>query len=45
MYQVDQDTLEPKSKMTDDTIEWCKSVGMFFFIFTELGLSTLEIFF
>ncbi|XP_023331008.1 long-chain-fatty-acid--CoA ligase ACSBG2 [Eurytemora carolleeae] len=25
--EVDQETLEPRSKMTDDTIEWCKSVG------------------
>jgi long-chain-fatty-acid--CoA ligase ACSBG len=25
--EVDQESLEPKSKLTDDTIEWCKSVG------------------
>jgi len=25
--EVDQETLEPKSKLTEDTIQWCKSIG------------------
>lgn len=27
LFQVDNDTLEPKSKLAEDTIEWCRVQG------------------
>ena len=27
LLQVDQETLEPKKKLAEDAIEWCKSIG------------------